>query len=96
MRKILFICIFVFLIQMTLSSSLDLGFGTPESPRITLDSITAASDTTTSDGLGSIMYLNIENSFVDPVRWNITQESDNLYNFTIKAGRHWIISGGEI
>lgn len=47
-------------------------------------------------GLGSIMYLNIENSFSNIVRWNITQESSDTYTFVVKAGRHWIISGGEV
>ena len=49
-----------------------------------------------ADGLGEWMYLNIENSFSDPVRWNITQESSDTYTFVIKAGRHWIVTGGEI
>ena len=49
-----------------------------------------------SDGLGEWMYINIENSFVDPVNWNITQASGDIYTFVIKPGRLWIISGGEL
>ena len=42
------------------------------------------------------MYFNIESSYNEPVIWNISQYPDDVYNFRVRGGREWIISGNEL
>lgn len=41
-------------------------------------------------------FINIESSLEREVLWNISQVEETEYNYKLRSGRHWVISGGEI
>lgn len=41
-------------------------------------------------------YLNLENSYEDTITWNVSKAPGDTYTFKVRAGRKFIIDGGEV